>query len=445
MGEKRVNGLATKHEQILQYIDQLPVGEKISVRQIAKALNVSEGTAYRAIKDAENKGYVSTIERVGTIRIERKKKENIEKLTFAEVVNIIDGQVLGGKAGLHKTLTKFVIGAMKLEAMMRYTGAGNLLIVGNRTKAHEHALKAGAAVLITGGFDTEDHVKKLADELELPIISTSYDTFTVATMINRAIYDQLIKKEIVLVEDILTPLEKTVYLSVKDTVGSWYEKKRETLHSRFPVVDQGLKVLGMVTSKDVMGQNEDTPIEKVMTKSPITVHDKTSVASAAHMMIWEGIELLPVVDQQNRLMGIISRQDVLKALQMIQRQPQIGETIDDIVAAQLTTLEDEQEEDVFQFEVTPQMTNQLGAISYGVFTSLVTEATNRVLRNHKKGDLVVENMTIYFIKPVQIESKITIHPKVLEVGRKFGKVDVEVFNEGVLVGKALMMCQLIDR
>lgn len=67
--------MATKHEQILQYINELPVGEKISVRQIAKALNVSEGTAYRAIKDAEIKGYVSTIERVGTIRIEQKKKK----------------------------------------------------------------------------------------------------------------------------------------------------------------------------------------------------------------------------------------------------------------------------------------------------------------------------------------------------------------------------------
>ena len=96
--------LATKHEQILQYIDELPVGEKISVRQIAKAMTVSEGTAYRAIKEAENKGYVSTIERVGTIRIEQKKKENIEKLTFAEVVNIVEGQVLGGRTGLHKTL-----------------------------------------------------------------------------------------------------------------------------------------------------------------------------------------------------------------------------------------------------------------------------------------------------------------------------------------------------
>ena len=51
---KRVNSLATKHEQILKHIDELPVGEKISVRQIAKALNVSEGTADRAIKEAEN-------------------------------------------------------------------------------------------------------------------------------------------------------------------------------------------------------------------------------------------------------------------------------------------------------------------------------------------------------------------------------------------------------
>lgn len=438
--------LATKHEQIIQYIDQLPVGEKISVRQIAKALNVSEGTAYRAIKDAENQGYVSTIERVGTIRIERKKKENIEKLTFAEVVNIVDGQVLGGRAGLHKTLNKFVIGAMKLDAMMRYTGAGNLLIVGNRTKAHEYALNAGAAVLITGGFDTEEHVKKLADELQLPIISSSYDTFTVATMINRAIYDQLIKKEIVLVEDILTPLEQTVYLKTEDIASKWYKCNKETIHSRFPVVDKNMKVQGVVTSKDIVGYDKDTPIEKLMTKQPMTVGGKTSVASSAHMMVWEGIEMLPVVDDHNRLQGIISRQDVLKALQMIQRQPQVGETIDDIVTNQLVLTRGKTKgDDVFRCEVTPQMTNHLGTISYGVLTTIVTEAANRMLRGYKKGDLVVENITIYFIKPVQIDSILEIYPKLLEVGRKFGKVDVEVFNEGVLVGKAMMMCQLIDR
>ncbi|MGM7636405.1 DRTGG domain-containing protein [Bacillus sp. Hm123] len=435
--------MITKHEQILQYIEGLPIGEKISVRQIAKALSVSEGTAYRAIKDAETKGLVSAIERVGTIRIEQKKKENIEKLTFAEVVKIIDGQVLGGRAGLHKTLNKFVIGAMKLEAMMRYTGPGNLLIVGNRTQAHEHALQAGAAVLITGGFDTEEDVKRLADELELPVISTSYDTFTVATMINRAIYDQLIKKEIVLVGDILTVFDQTVALSVHDTVSDWLEKNRETLHSRFPVIDEQLKVQGMVTAKDIMGQEKDGLIEKVMTKNPITVSLKTSVASASHIMIWEGIELLPVVDDHNRIQGIISRQDVLKALQMTQRQPQMGETLNDTITNQIDL--SGKGRNVYTFEVTPQMTNQLGTISYGVFTTLVTEAANQAMRAQKKGDLVIENITIYFIKPVQMESMLEIHPKVLEVGRKFGKVDVEVFNNGTLVGKALMMCQVIER
>jgi len=328
--------------------------------------------------------------------------------------------------------------------MLRYVGAGDLLIVGNRDRAHEEALKAGAAVLITGGFDAEEKVKQLADEKKLPIISTSYDTFTVATMINRAIYDQLIKKEIVVVDDILTPVDRTFFMKTTDLVDKWYELNSETKHSRFPVVDENMKVYGMVTSKDIMGVDRQLPIEKVMTKNPITVNARTSVANSAHLMVWEGIELLPVVDDHNRLLGIVSRQDVLKALQVIQRQPQVGDTIDDIVTSQFSENNDGPPHS-YLIKVTPQMTNHHGTISYGVFTTIVTEAGSRVLRNYKKGDLVIENLTIYFIKPVQIDTTLEIHPKVLEVGRKFGKVDVDVYQDGKNVGKALLMAQLIDR
>ena len=69
---------ATKHEQILKYIEALPVGTKVSVRQIAKELEVSEGTAYRAIKQAENVGLVSSIPKVATIRIEKPVKKQLE-------------------------------------------------------------------------------------------------------------------------------------------------------------------------------------------------------------------------------------------------------------------------------------------------------------------------------------------------------------------------------
>ncbi|HWK24229.1 MAG TPA: DRTGG domain-containing protein [Ureibacillus sp.] len=435
--------MSTKHEKILQYIESLPVGDKISVRQIAKEMHVSEGTAYRAIKEAENRRLVSSIERVGTIRIEKKKKENIERLTFAEIVNIVDGQVLGGKDGLHKTLGKFVIGAMQLEDMMRYTDAGSLLIVGNRFKAHENALKAGAAVLITGGFDTTEENKKLADDLQLPIISSSYDTFTVATMINRAIYDQLIKKDILLIEDIYVPIEETDSLKTTSTIADFHKLNLQTSHGAFPIVTASNKLVGMISVKDVIGRDENETVDKVMTKNPISGSMKTSVASAGHRMIWEGIDLLPIVNDDGVLQGIISRQDVLKALQHAQRQPQHGETIDDLVKSEMKVMG---EEDVIvEFTVTPQMTNQYGAISYGAFTTLLSEVGSFALKRRKRGDAVAENMTIYFIKPIQMESVLTVVPHILDMSRKFVKMDFDIYSESVLVGKAMMMFQLLER
>jgi predicted transcriptional regulator len=435
--------MTTKHEQILAYIEKLPVGDKISVRQIAKDLTVSEGTAYRAIKEAEARRLVSTIERVGTIRIELKKKEHFERLTFAEVVNIVDGQVLGGKAGLYKTLNKFVIGAMQVEDMMRYVEPSNLLIVGNRLQVHEHGLHAGAAVLVTGGFDVSEKIKKLADVLELPVISTSYDTFTVATMINRAIDDQLIKKEVLLIEDIYIPLKGTSFLHTTDFVKRYRELNQLTTHGGFPVVDKTNKLVGIVTARDVIGKESHELVEKVMTKNPIAITLKTSVASASHRMIWEGIDLLPVVKDNNILEGVISRQDVLKALQAASRQPQNGETIDDIVKQQIKLIS--MEEFIFEFVVTPQMTNHYGAMSYGAFSILLTETGSQTLKIRKRGESVVENMTIYYTKPIQLESILRVGVKVLEMSRKVAKMDLEVFNDKQLVGKAMITYQLLER
>ena len=435
--------MSTKHELILRYIKGLSVGEKISVRQVAKELSVSDGTAYRAIKEAENRKLVNTIERVGTIRIEKKKRESIERLTFAEVLNIVDGQVLGGRAGLHKTLTKFVIGAMQLEDMMRYIEAGSLLIVGNRMKSHEIALMAGAAVLVTGGFDATDEVKKLADELELPIISSSYDSFTVATMLNRAIYDQMIEKEILLAVDILTPLSKTVVLSIKDTVKNFNDRNKNTGHLGYPVINLKDKLVGIVTSRDIIGKSDDEKIEKVMTRNPITVTENTSVAAAAHSMIWEGIDLLPVVNEAGEFIGIVSREDVLKSLQTAQRQPHQGETIDDIVKKQIKVVKGDVPS--IEFTVIPQLTNQFGSLSSGAMMTLLTEAGNRAIKMQKRGEGIAENVSLYFIQPVQLGTIVSVNPRILQMSRRFVKVDFDVFADGELVAKAMVMYQLFER
>lgn len=436
----------TKHEQILQYISSLPIGEKISVRAIAKVLQVSEGTAYNAIKGAENKGIVMTIERVGTIRIERKRKENIEHLTFAEVVKIVDGQVVAGKSGLHMRLNHFVIGAMEIEAMMGYVHTNDLLIVGNRSDAHKLALQKGAAVLITGGFQADFKMKKLADELNLPIIVSKGDTYSVAKMINRAIYDQLIKKDILLVEDVAEKASEGNFLYKTDEISKWHDKNIETKYTRFPVVDEQLRLVGIATSSDVLGQPFDVKIENVMTKKTKSIHGDISVAAAAHLMLQENVEFLPVVDDKNRLVGVLRKKAVNSAIQLNHRQMQESGTLEDIIAQAITLKFDSSElKPVYQMIFSPQFANYNGNISYGVITSALTEVANREFRKLNFSDLMLDNLTIYFLKNMMMNAQIEIYPTIFEIERYSGKMDIEIKSAGEIVGKAMLSCRILDK
>ena len=442
--------MATKHDLILAHIESLPVGERISVRGIAKELEVSEGTAYRAIKDAENNGLVSTIQRVGTIRIERKLKKHIEKLTFAEVTKIVEGEVLGGSAGLEKDLNKFVIGAMQEKAMERYITPGSLMIVGNRNNVQKLALKEGAAVLITGGFETTPEIEALADELSLPIISTTYDTFTVATMINRALSDQLIKKDILLVGDIYMPLDKTQYLHTTDLVKGYKALAEETTHSRFPVVNKNMRVVGIVTAKDVLEKTDQQVIERTMTKDPRMAKKSMSVASVSHQMIWEGLEVMPVVADDLSLLGIVTRQDIMKAMQLVQRQPQVSDTISDQISGQIQMVEHDFEgnkmgQPEFRFTVTPQMVNELGTISFGVLSEIISNSAKRSLLVNQRRNTWIEQVNLHYFRLIQLESEIVLQPRILEFGRRSAKLDIEVFIENSLVAKAIVVCQVMER
>lgn len=64
--------MAKKQDYILNYIKHLETGTKISIRSLADTLSVSEGTAYKAIKKAEELNMVHTRPRAGTVRIAMK-------------------------------------------------------------------------------------------------------------------------------------------------------------------------------------------------------------------------------------------------------------------------------------------------------------------------------------------------------------------------------------
>ncbi|MEF2968374.1 DRTGG domain-containing protein [Paenibacillus sp. M1] len=434
----------TKHEQLLQYIEGLKIGTKISVRKLAKSLGVSEGTAYRAVKEAENLGIVITKERIGTVRVEKKPRNISDQLTFGDVVDIVEGHVLGGADGLNKTLHKYVIGAMKIDAMARYIDAGSLLLVGNRENAHSLALEQGAGVLITGGFGTSRDVKTLADRLSLPIISSRHDTFTVASMINRALFDRLIKKKIMLVEDIVMSKPKVNMLKVTSNISDFDQLSIETGYQHFPVVDEWNRVIGIVSRKDVEDLNGDQSIEKCLTRHPITVGMQTSLASAAQIMVWEGIDFLPVVDRNRKLISSVTRREVLQAMRDARNQPQLGETFEHLMWNGFAEERDESGRLFFHGVITPQMATDLGTISHGVLTSLMTQAGLSAAKDASGGDYVVDNVTTYFVSPVQIENPVIIKPEMLEMSRRACKLEIVMTYQDHLVSKAVMTLQSID-
>ena len=82
-----------------------------------------------------------------------------------------------------------------------------------------------------------------------------------------------------------------------------------------PVVDEENHLVGIVTNRDLRFERHlDKLIDDVMTKENlVTTHQQTDLIAAAQILQENKIEKLPVVDRENRLVGLITYKDITKA------------------------------------------------------------------------------------------------------------------------------------
>lgn len=431
--------MATKHEQIIQYIQNLPIDAKISVRSIARNLKVSEGTAYRAIKSAENLHLVATKERVGTVRIEENENRRMHHLTIEEIIQVTDCQVLGGASGLSRQVRKFIIGAMEADGMRRYIEPDSLIIVGNRDEIQRIALENDVAVLISGGFKPSDDIVDLANKREVPLLSVNFDTYATATLINKAMIERSMQKDILLVEDIYIPLEQTQFLYTDDTITAYRQLSENSGHTRFPICERDGKLAGILTAKDILDFAPDTRLAKAMTPTPISAKKPMSVASITHMMIWDGLEILPVVDEEDYLQGILSRQDVLRTLQYTQQTEKSENRIEMLLADKLKFVA--QNEDMtkarYRFLSDVSLTNDLGALSNALQHSIIQLSVKQFVKKMQDKSIVVDKVSAYYLKLVPLQSTIDIVLEFLDVSRRSMEIDITVYHGKQVMTKAL--------
>lgn len=81
-----------------------------------------------------------------------------------------------------------------------------------------------------------------------------------------------------------------------------------------PVVDENRRLLGIITNRDLRFQKDmSVPVEKIMTKDNlITAIDEVSLDEAEEILKIHRIEKLPIVDGDGRLTGLITYKDILK-------------------------------------------------------------------------------------------------------------------------------------
>ncbi|WP_016896879.1 DRTGG domain-containing protein [Aerococcus viridans] len=431
--------MATKHEQIIQYIQNLPIDSKISVRSIARNLKVSEGTAYRAIKSAENLHLVATKERVGTVRIEENENRRMHHLTIEEIIKVTDCQVLGGASGLSRQVRKFIIGAMEADGMRRYIEPDSLIIVGNRDEIQRIALENDVAVLISGGFKPSETIVDLANKREVPLLSVNFDTYATATLINKAMIERSMQKDILLVEDIYIPLEQTQFLYTDDTITAYRQLSENSGHTRFPICERDGKLAGILTAKDILDFTPDTHLAKAMTPTPISAKKPMSVASITHMMIWDGLEILPVVDEADNLQGILSRQDVLRTLQYTQQTEQSENRIEMLLADKLKFVD--QNEDMtkarYRFLSDVSLTNDFGALSNALQHSIIQLSVKQFVKKMQDKSIVVDKVNAYYLKLVPLQSTIDVVLEFLDVSRRSMEIDITVYHGKQVMTKAM--------
>lgn len=164
-------------------------------------------------------------------------------------------------------------------------------------------------------------------QLAIPIISANMDTVTEAPMavamaragglgvIHRFMTVERQASEVARVKRTESfVVEAPATITPTATVQTAQEVMKLDNIGGLLVVDNTGRLLGMLTSRDVLFADPQATVETVMTARPklVTVDDHTDLETARHILYEHRIEKLPLVDEQNHVHGLVTAQDILK-------------------------------------------------------------------------------------------------------------------------------------
>lgn len=163
-------------------------------------------------------------------------------------------------------------------------------------------------------------------ELNIPVVSAAMDTVTEAPLaiaIAREGGIGVIHKNMPIAEQAAQVrkvkradsgmIYDPVTITREQTVADALRLMKENKIGGIPVVDDKRHLIGIVTNRDLRFQtNLSLPVEQVMTRENLVTTRNSNLGEASQILLENKIEKLPVVNDNNELVGLITYRDITK-------------------------------------------------------------------------------------------------------------------------------------
>jgi CBS domain-containing protein len=121
-----------------------------------------------------------------------------------------------------------------------------------------------------------------------------------------------------------------ISINQEDTLSHAHQLMKEKSIRRLPIMDKHDRLVGIITIGDVREASPSDAttlsiwelnylwaqltVKKVMTRDVETVHEDTSIVDVAELMLDKKISGLPVIDEDNRVIGMITESDIFRMI-----------------------------------------------------------------------------------------------------------------------------------
>ena len=162
---------------------------------------------------------------------------------YANILDTLEGSMVVGDSETYFNQGKVLIAAANPDLMENYIEKHDLVILGNRYESQLCAIEMEAGcIIVCEGAGVSLTIRKLAQERGCAVITTPYDTYTTARLINQSMPISYFMTK-----------ENNIEFSEEDYLDDIREIMASKRHRDFPVLDSDGKYIGMISRRNLLG------------------------------------------------------------------------------------------------------------------------------------------------------------------------------------------------